>query len=277
MSVTLTLHTAPAVPLEAEVITPDRLAGLSEAEIAALPVLYGNKQATLGDFFRVSGTCDDGEIRLAGDLSRVKHIGLGMTGGRIFIEGNVGMHLGALMRGGEIVVEGDVGDWVGAEMAGGRITVKGNAGHMVGAAYRGSTIGMTGGEIFVYGNAGNEVGHAMRRGLIVVVGDTGDFTAVNMKAGTIIVLGHLGIRTGAGMRRGTVVSMHDAPLLPTFGYACTYNPTFLRVYLLYLRKQGLPIEDAYVNGRYRRWSGDAVELNRGEILLFEQGSVISKQ
>ena len=269
MSVTLTLHTEPTVPLEAEVITPDRLAGLSEAEIAALPVQYGNERAALGDFFRVSGS-GDGEIRLEGDLSRIKLIGAGMTEGRMLIEGNVGMHLGAMMRGGEIVVEGDADEWVGAEMVGGRIVVKGDAGHMVGAAYRGSAIGMQGGEIIVHGSAGNEVGHAMRRGLIAIAGDSGDFTGVNMRAGTIVVLGHLGIRTGAGMRRGTVVSMHDASLLPTFGYACTYSPTFLRVYLRYLRQMGLPIEDAHINGRYRRWSGDAVELNRGEILLLEQ-------
>jgi len=269
MGITLTLSTTLTVPLEAEVITPDQLAGRSEAEVAALPVLYGNERAALGDFFRVTGS-GNGEVRLEGDLSRVKLIGAGMNDGRIIIEGHVGMHVGALMRGGEIVVEGNAGDWVGAEMIGGRIIIRGDAGHMVGAAYRGSPIGMQGGEIIVHGNAGNEVGHAMRRGLIAIVGDSGDFTGVNMRAGTIIVLGHLGLRTGAGMRRGTIVSMHDAPLLPTFGYACTYSPTFLRVYLRYLRDMGLPVEAAHINGRYRRWSGDAVELNRGEILLLSR-------
>lgn len=271
MSITLTLQTTPTVPLEAEAITPDRLAGLSEADVAALSVQLGNEKAALGDFFRVTGT-SNGELRLEGDLSRVKLIGAGMTDGRIVISGSVGMHVGAGMRGGEIVVEGDAGDWAGAEMIGGRLLIKGNAGHMVGSGYRGSPKGMQGGEIIVYGNAGNEIGGTMRRGLIAIGGDAGDFAGVNMLAGTIVVLGHLGWRAGAGMKRGTIISMHEAQLLPTFSYACTYRATFLRVYLRHLRSLGLPIDDAQLNGFYRRWSGDAVELNRGEILLFENGN-----
>jgi len=267
MSITLTLQTTPTVPLEAEVITPDRLTGLSQTEMAALPVQYGNQKATLGDFFQVTGT-SNGEVRVEGDLSRVKLIGAGMTQGRIVISGNAGMHVGAGMRGGEIVVEGDAGDWAGAEMVGGRLRIKGNAGHLVGSAYRGGAVGMQGGEIIVHGHAGNEVGGAMRRGLIAIGGESGDFTGVNMLAGTIIVLGQLGWRTGAGMKRGSIISMHEAQLLPTFTYACTYYPTFLPIYLLHLRSLGVPIGDAQINGRYRRWSGDSVELNRGEILLY---------
>jgi formylmethanofuran dehydrogenase subunit C len=269
MSITLTLQTTPAVPLEAEVISPDRLAGLSQAEIAALPVQYGNQKAALGDFFRVSGA-GNGEIRVEGDLSRVKLIGAGMTQGRMVISGNVGMHLGAGMRGGQMVVEGNASDWAGAEMVGGRLEIKGNAGHLVGSGYRGSSVGMRGGEIIVHGNAGNEVGGAMRRGLIAIGGDSGDFAGVNMLAGTIIVLGQLGWRSGAGMKRGSIISMRDAPILPTFTYACTYQPTFLPLYLHHLRSLGVSIVEAHLNGFYRRWSGDAVELNRGEILLLER-------
>lgn len=154
-------------------------------------------------------------------------------------------------------------------MLGGRLTIKGNAGHLVGSGYRGSRIGMQGGEIIVHGKAGNEVGGAMRRGLIAIGGDSGDFTGVNMLAGTIIVLGQLGWRTGAGMVRGSIISMHEAELLPTFSYACTYQPTFLRLYLLHLQSLGLPVDDTQITGQYRRWSGDSVQLNRGEILLFQ--------
>jgi formylmethanofuran dehydrogenase subunit C len=249
MSLKLTLHTAPEAPLEAEALSPDRLAGLSESEVAALPVLHGNETLPVGDFFTVSGRAN-GELRLEGDLSRVKLVGIGMSGGRIVIDGNVGMHVGSAMSGGEIVVEGDAGDWAGEEMSGGRIVIKGNAGHMVGCAIRGSPIGILGGEIIVHGNAGNEVGNAMRNGLIAVGGDTG-------------------WRTGAGMKRGSIVSMQEAQLLPTFSYACTYHPTFLRLYLVYLRELGLAIEDAHITGKYQRWSGDVVALNRGETLLFQ--------
>ena len=118
---------------------------------------------------------------------------------------------------------------------GGRIIIKGNAGHLVGSASRGSPAGLQGGEIVVFGNAGNEVGGGMRRGLIAIGGNTGDFTGVNMLAGTVVVLGQLGARTGAGMKRGSIVSMHPAEMLPTFTYACSYRPVFLRLYLAHLR------------------------------------------
>jgi hypothetical protein len=44
----------------------------------------------------------------------------------------------------------------------------------------------------------------------------------------------------------------------------------LRLVLAHLRQRGLPVTDAHLSGRYARWSGDSVELNRGEILLLEQ-------
>ena len=270
MSLDLTLHTAPAVPLEADVVTPSRRAGLDATAASHLPVVYGNQPAELGEFFRIAGGGSD-EIHLSGDLSRIKMIGAGMTDGRMVIHGPVGMHLGAGMSGGEILVEGDAGDWVGPEMSGGRIVVRGNAGHMTGAAYRGGKIGMRGGEIVVTGNVGNETGSGMRRGLIAVGGDAGDFTGVNLLAGTIAVLGQLGWRTGAGMRRGTIISMHPAEMLPTFAFSCTYRPVILRLYLPYLRRLGLPVTDAALQGPYQRWCGDAVELNRGEILLLQSG------
>ncbi len=269
MSLELTLRSAPDAPLEAEIISADKLAGLSAAKAAGLPVHHGNERAALGDFFDLKGK-GDGEIRIEGDLSRVKLIGAGMSAGRIVIEGNAGMHLGVDMSGGEILVNGDAGDWVGAEMSGGRIVIEGDAGHMVGSAYRGSQAGVTGGEIIVHGNAGNETGNTMRGGLIAIGGDCGDFAGVNMGAGTIVVLGRLGQRPGAGMKRGSIVSMEDAELLPTFTYACTYRPIFLRLYLLRLRELGLGIEDGQIDGGYRRWSGDAVELNRGEVLLLDR-------
>ncbi|MGQ0657514.1 MAG: formylmethanofuran dehydrogenase subunit C [Chromatiales bacterium] len=266
MSLTLSLHTAPQVPLEAEGLIPERLEGLDSAAVARLPLLHGNENVHVGDFFKVEGK-GNGELRLEGDLSRVKLLGANMSRGRLTVNGNVGLHLGAAMTGGEVIVDGNAGDWVGPEMAGGSIVIRGNAGHMVGSVHRGGSIGMRGGEIVVHGSAGNEIGNGMRNGLIVIGGDSGDFTGVSMRAGTIIVLGHLGWRSGAGMKRGSIASMHEAELLPTFSYACTYRPVFLRLYLLQLRELGLPVGEACVNGEYRRYSGDAIELNRGEILL----------
>jgi formylmethanofuran dehydrogenase subunit C len=267
MSLRLSLVQTPTVPLEVTGLTPDALAGLDAARVESLAAHHGNEKVRLADFFRVEGRCD-GELHIEGDLSRVKHVGATMRSGLLHVHGNVGAHLGAGMCGGRILVDGDAGVWVAPEMRGGTIYIRGAAGHLVGSAHRGSAVGMTGGEIFVAGRVRNELGHGMRGGLIAVGGDSGDFTGVNMLAGTIVVLGRPGIRSGAGMKRGTILSMNDAPILPTFSYSCTYRPVFSRMYLRHIQQSGLPITDEQIEGRYARWCGDAVELNRGEILIY---------
>lgn len=265
----LTLNIQSNYPLEAEAITPENLSGKSEAEIAALPVLYGNEQAQIGDFFTASGNGSD-EIELEGDLAHVKYLGAGMKQGKITVHGNAGMHLGARMRGGEIVVHGNAGDWAGAEMTGGTLRIHGNAGHGLGGAYRGSRHGMNRGYIWVGGNTGNETGALMRRGLIVVEGRTGDFTGAFMLAGTVINFGGLGSRPGAAMKYGTLVTYQMPELLPTFHYDCVYQPGFLRLILNDLRRRGMSVSDELVAGNYRRYSGDFTSLGKGEILVYDQ-------
>ena len=268
MSLELSLHTAPDVPVEAEALSPGRLSGLSRAAVEKTPVFHGNRSVPLAEFFRVDGEAG-GDLHLYGDLGRIKHAGAGMSEGRLFIHGDIGAHLGACMSGGEIRVQGNAGDWVGPEMTGGHIFIDGDAGHMVGAAYRGSAAGMLGGEIIITGRAGNETGHAMRRGLIAVGGDAGDFTGVNMLAGTIVVCGRAGLRTAASMKRGSIVLFCEAEILPTFSYDCCYQPACLRLCLLHLAGRGLSIDPGFIGGLYNRWSGDSIELNRGEILIYQ--------
>jgi formylmethanofuran dehydrogenase subunit C len=271
MALTLTLREPPTVPLETDGLTPDGLAGRSRGEIEALPVWHGNRRVQLGDFFTVSGDGDE-ELRVEGDLRRVKFLGAGMTAGRLTVAGDAGMHTGAEMRGGELVVEGDVGDFAGVSMRGGRIAVQGSAGHQLGGAQPGERAGMRGGEILVQGDAGDQVGAGLRRGLIAVGGRIGDAAGLRMLAGTIVALGELGTPTGAAMRRGTIVAMTQVTLLPTFAFACSYRPPFLRMYLRHLRALGLPVTDEQIDGRYARWSGDGLELRRGEILILEAGT-----
>jgi formylmethanofuran dehydrogenase subunit C len=268
MPVTLTLREAPTVPLETEGLTPDRLAGLRSGEIERLAVWHGNRRAQLAEFFTVSGDGDD-DLRVEGDLRRVKFLGAGMTAGRLTVAGDAGMHAGAEMRGGELVVEGDVGDFAATAMRGGRIVVKGSAGHQLGGAQPGERAGMRGGEILVHGDAGDQVGAGLRRGLIAVAGRVGDAAGLRMLAGTIVAVGGLGAHPGAAMRRGTVVAMSQVTLLPTFAFACSYRPPFLRLYLRHLRELGLPLTDDQIEGRYARWSGDGLELRRGEILIYD--------
>jgi formylmethanofuran dehydrogenase subunit C len=257
------------IPVEAECITPNHLAGKTAAEIAALPVQHGNTSAPLGDFFRVEGDAGDQQIILTGDCSRVKLIGAGMTSGRLTVEGSVGMHAGAEMRGGVLEVHGSAGDWVGAEMRGGTIRIRGDAGHLVGAGYRGSALGMRGGAILVGGKAGNEVGSGMRRGFIAIGGSVGEFAGVSMIAGTLFVFGQLGDRAGAGMKRGTIAVFGGKPqLLPTFRFDCAYQPVFLRVYFDYLRQAGFPVAPEVIRGKFHRYSGDLVSAGKGELLIF---------
>src|SRR5215207_2168912 len=151
MTLTLSLREQPAVPLEAEVLSPDRLAGSGRDEIEALPVWHGNERTRVGEFFTVSGAGDD-DVRIEGDLGRVKLVGAGMTAGRLTLAGGAGM------RGGELHIEGDVGDWAGAGMRGGRLVVRGSAGRQLGGVYAGERAGMRGGEIVVGGDAGAQAG-----------------------------------------------------------------------------------------------------------------------
>jgi formylmethanofuran dehydrogenase subunit C len=261
VTLTLTLREQPDVPLDAEVLTPDRLVG----DIAALPLWHGKERTRVGEFFEVSGSGDD--VRLEGDLSRVKYVGAGMTTGRLTVAGDVGTHAGAGMRGGELHVGGDAGDWAGAGMRGGTLVVHGSAGRQLGGGYPGERAGMRGGEIVVHGAAGEHAGAGLRRGLIAVGGRVGDAAGLRMLAGTIVALGGLGPRAGAGMRRGSIVTMAPATPLATFVFSCTYRPPFLRLYLRRLRALGLPVSDDQIDARYARWCGDGLELRRGEILI----------
>jgi len=120
----------------------------------------------------------------------------------------------------------------------------------------------------VEGSAGLEVGMRMKQGTIVVKGLAKDFTGLEMKGGTII-LGGAELRTGAWMNRGTIISLTPIPLLPTFAYNCSYNPTFLRIYSRELETLGvsLPFEES--EGSYELYSGDAAVSRKGELLVWQ--------
>lgn len=269
MSLDLTYLETSSVPVEVEGITPDALVGKSTEEVRRLPVFVGNAETELGDLFRVDGDAADGQLNWHGDLTGVHWIGAKMSSGRIHIHGSAGRHIGSEMAGGEILVDGDAGDWVGAELRGGVIQVRGSAGHQVGAAYRGSRRGMLGGTIVIEGSVGNELGHTMRRGLIVVAGDAGDLIGFNMLAGTILVLGCVGIRHGAGMKRGTIglLGRERPDLLPTFRYACRFQPQAMNLVMREVEQLGVAIPAEIHADGFQLFNGDLIEGGRGEILL----------
>ncbi len=179
------------------------------------------------------------------------------------------MHLGAYMQGGTIEVSGNASDWVGAEMTNGLIRITGDAGGQVGAAYRGSLAGMKGGTILVGGSAGLEVGMRMKRGIIAFGGPVRDFAGLQMKGGTIFLCAGAEIRTGAWMFRGTIISLKPLSLLPTFSHACSYTPTFLRLYAKHLQTLGVSIPIDPAMGSYQRYSGDSSVPGKGEIFVWQ--------
>jgi len=264
MTITLTLKEQPNVPLEAEKITPDVLAPLTNDAIRALPIYLGKRLCRLDDFFTVEGEASD-DVTIRGDVGRVKWLGRDMTRGKLTIHGNAGMHLGAHMKGGSIEVTGNASDWVGAEMTNGLIRIHGNAGGQVGAAYRGSMSGMKGGAILIGGTAGLEVAMRMKRGIIVIGGVVRDFAGLQMKGGTLVLLSGAEIRTGAWMQRGTIISLKPVKLLPTFSYACTYEPTFVRLYARHLATLDVTVPV----GSYQRYTGDTSVPGKGELLIWQ--------
>jgi formylmethanofuran dehydrogenase subunit C len=273
MALQLQYQDGASVPLEVEGITPDQVRDQTLADIEKLPVFHGNEPGKLADFFQVSGDPTDETIVWSGDLTGVHWIGAGMQHGQIKVEGDVGRHVGSEMAGGNIEVTGNASDWVGAEMQGGMIHVAGRAGHLIGSAYRGSPQGMVGGTIRIDGDVGNEIGHSMRRGLLVVGGNCGDLIGFNMLAGTICVFGESGIRHGAGMRRGTLAFLgSERPeLLPTFCYACRYQPDMLRLLLRRLGQLGMDIPETLVESEFDLFHGDLIEGGRGEVLMPADG------
>lgn len=260
------------VPVEAECISPDVFSSKSVEELKSLELWWGNKKKKLADVFNIEQVSEGTEeIIITGDVSEVKHIGAKMSKGKVVIEGSAGMHLGREIEGGEITVHGNVGDWLGAEMKGGLIRVKGNARNLVGSGYRGSKVGMKGGTIVIEGNAGSEVGELMRRGTIAILGKLGTLTGALMTGGSIVCFGNIGEKAGAGMDRGTIIAFNRPKLLPTFKHSCTYNPTFIRAFLLGLKKYDLPIKKEHIEGLYDRYSGDVAALGKGEILVWKGG------
>ena len=103
MAITFHLKRPPAVPLEAEVLSPDKLAELSNEEIRSLIVYHGKRQLPLGEFFDIEGERSE-DLILHGELHKVRWIGRAMSKGSITIHGTAGMHLGAYMAGGRIEV-----------------------------------------------------------------------------------------------------------------------------------------------------------------------------
>lgn len=268
MTLTLSLRAQPPARVWAAALTPQRLRGLRASEVARLTLPCGRWPLRVGELFEVAGAGEE-QLVLEGDLGFVDGIAAGMSAGRVLVDGRCGDHLGARMSGGEIQVRGDAGDWAGAELSGGLVRIGGGAGTRPGGAYPGARAGMRGGEIAVSGDVGEEAGAGMRRGLLAVGGRTGSGAGLRMLAGTVIALGGLGAQAGLGNRRGSLASGRAIEPMPGYALATRFRPPALGLQLRRARRLGLDVDDALVRGTWARWSGDRLELGRGEILVFD--------
>lgn len=270
--ITLALRNSIPGTIGAESVAPDRLATLSNREIAALPVWVGKKSVPLGEVFDVQGE-RSADVRVVGALGQVEGLGDGMAGGTLVIDGPAGRGVGVQMTGGTIDARGDVGANAALAMSGGTLRVAGNAGDRLGGPRHGGSRGMTGGEILVRGNAGADAGLRVRRGLLVIGGDAGPGAARAMIAGTLVVFGQAASGAGAWSKRGTVIALGGITIPATYRLACTYRPPIIRILFRYLRQTyQLPVDDRYVAGLYTRYAGDLADLGKGEILQWTSTS-----
>jgi len=260
VEITLEQTRKPEVPIFAETITSDKLAGKNAEEIMELGLLEGNRPTKVSELFKVgvkgepSESVEETTVTITGDTSKFRYIGKGMSGGKIVINGNVGFYLGQQMKGGSITVTGNAGSWIGCMMQGGEIDVSGNAGDYVGAPYRGSRDGMQDGSIVIHGNVGDKAGIWMRGGLISVDGNAGIFLGCDMQDGTIRTQGDCKDRFGARMKGGRIIiAGRVSEVLPTF--------TFTEI------KGKAKFGKEKVSASFYVYSGDTVEDGNGKIFI----------
>lgn len=260
----------PAAPRSIDLggFVPDRIAGMSLADVASLAITADGRPSRVGDLFSVTGNTSDATIECRGDFARVHFVAAGMQAGTVRVHGHVGRHAGEGMVGGLLEVSGDAGDWLAAQIAGGHVVVAGNAGHNVAAALPGEPLGGRGGVVLVGGSAGDLAAARLRRGVVAVAGDCGAGAAFEMRAGTLAVGGRLGPQPGLGMRRGSVLCLTDRPApAATFRRGSTWRPTFIPLLLQWLRTCGFgPADAALAVPAWRQWHGDALAGGRGELL-----------
>jgi formylmethanofuran dehydrogenase subunit C len=263
----LSLAAPPSARLSLAGILPERLAGLGERELRALPVLCGNRRMALGAWFSVAiadGAADC--LVVSGGSDRLDDVGAGMSSGEIRVEGSVGAALGAGMSGGRVSVAGSAAAGAAMAMRGGELHIGGDAGDQLGGALPGERAGMSGGKVVVRGAAGSGVGDRMRRGLIVVAGSVGALCGARMTAGTIVVGGAMGSHPGVAMRRGTIVALAGGVTPPaSFAWSGRHELAFALLLAQALDHAGLERVLPRL-ARLERWVGDLATGGRGEIL-----------
>jgi formylmethanofuran dehydrogenase subunit C len=265
-TLTLTLRTSPVRSTDMSALTPERLAGLNDAQIGALPLQDG---LCVADLFEV----DAGDARhlvIRNSCDRLTHIGAAMRSGTITVEGDCGAYAGKGLNGGHLNVVGNASDFAGGAMRAGVITISGNAGDFAGGALAGDRQGMRGGLLAIHGNAGDRAGERMRRGLLLIGGNAGAYCGANMLAGTIFVAGNAGMMPGFSLSRGTLLLASMPEHIPvTFQDSGEHSLLFLSLLQKQLQRDG-PAFARFLpfSRKVRRYCGDLALGGTGEILIF---------
>lgn len=263
---TFTLRSEPEERLDLSGLTPDRLAGMTSAEIGKLRVGTSRRPAVVGDVFRITGT-DAENIVFSGGSGRFDFLGAEMTVGRIRVAGDVGARAGRRMAGGLLKIEGKAGLQAGSGMKNGRIDIDGDAGEGVGGPMAGEIHGMSGGLIVVRGKAGDRPGERMRRGIIALLKGCGDHAGLGMVAGTIVATGRVGRYPGHLMKRGSLLlDRRPAELSPTFIDCGRVEIGFPVLFDRYLMEEGI-LDRPLLGARPFRFGGDNAVLGKGEIMF----------
>ena len=260
--VRLRLRETPPERVDLSGLRPGALDGLSESEIARLPIGTSWMGLSLGDCFAVAAG-DPGEIRIEGGSPRLDGVGQGLARGRVLVEGDVGQRLGSGMKGGEIRITGSAGPFAGSGATGGLIVIERDADERAGGALFGAVAGLDGATLVIRGRAGPRLGDRMRRGLIVA--DTaGDHAGSRMVSGTIVA-GTVGDGVGYAMRRGTLLVGEHGLIPPSFVETGVHRLVFVR--LLRRTLASLAPHLAWLAGEeMNRRAGDLATLGKGELL-----------
>ncbi|HEY6027485.1 MAG TPA: formylmethanofuran dehydrogenase subunit C [Pseudolabrys sp.] len=259
-----TLRDQPAQRLDLAPLAPQRLKGLSKAEIAAIALNTTRERVTVGDVFSLRSG-DAAQIQFEGGSERFDRVGVEMTDGDITVNGPVGTQAGRRMTGGRLTIAGDAGPWTGSGMRGGVLEIKGSAGERLGGPLSGETAGMRGGVLIVRGDAGPRAGDRLRRGTIVIDGAAGPYLGSRMIAGTVIVRGQAGALPGYLMARGTLVLGERCEALPPTFADCGVHELVANSLISKFINPFSPDSAAILRRPMRRLLGDMAVIGRGEI------------
>ncbi len=261
----LSLRGAPPCRLDLSPLLPSRLAGLAPGAIERLTLAAGVRVA---DVFAVQGGAA-AEIVIEGGSSLLDHVGAGLDGGVLHLEGDAGAGAGGGMTGGTLRIRGATGPFAAAGLRGGTVELVGDTGDGLGGPLPDGSTGMAGGLVVVRGNAGEGAGERQRRGVLIVEGDAGALAGSRMIAGTLIVCGRAGARPGIMMRRGTVVlGAGSAPPPPSFAPAGQPAPVFPSLLARYVLGTSCPSVRAaeLLRRNLDRFAGDLASVGKGEVL-----------